>query len=73
MRPALEEIKTLEAFIAGALPEENRQEIEIRLLWDQDLQQKLGLQQIAYRSLREAGRAQLRQELKSIHARLFPA
>jgi hypothetical protein len=73
MRPALEEIKKLEAFISGTLPEESQQETEIRLLWDQELQQKLALQQITYRALREAGREQLRQELKLIHARLYPS
>jgi hypothetical protein len=73
MRPALAEIKTLEDFISGTLPEENRQEVEIRLLWDQDFQQQAALQKLAYRALREAGREQLRRELKAIHVSLFSA
>ncbi|MGV3589012.1 MAG: hypothetical protein ACO1OF_18555 [Adhaeribacter sp.] len=71
MRPALEEIKTLEAFVNGRLPAEERQEVEIRLLWDEYFKQKLQLQQLAYRAVQDAGRQQLRQELKNIHSRLF--
>ncbi|KAA5548614.1 hypothetical protein [Adhaeribacter rhizoryzae] len=71
MRPALEEIKTLEAFVNGSLPEEESQELEIRLLWDEYFKQKFQLQQLAYRAIQDAGRQQLRQELKAIHTRLF--
>lgn len=71
MRPALEEIKILEAFVNGSLPEEESQELEIRLLWDEYFKQKLQLQQLAYRAIQDAGRQQLRQELKAIHTRLF--
>ena len=71
MRPALEEIKTLEAFLNNSLPEEESQELEIRFLWDEGLEKNLQLQQLAYRSVQDAGRQQLRQELKAIHTRLF--
>jgi len=71
MRPALEEIKTLEAFVNGSLPEAESQELEIRLLWDEYFKQKLQLQQLAYQAIQNAGRQQLRQELKAIHNRLF--
>ncbi|TXK52852.1 hypothetical protein FVR03_00315 [Pontibacter qinzhouensis] len=71
MRPELEEIKLLEAFLGGSLHEEQEQELEIQLLWDQGLQQKVKLQELAYRAVQEAGRKQLRQELQAIHNRLF--
>ena len=71
MRPALEEIKTLEAFLKGSLPEEESQEIEIRLLWDNCFNQQFQFQQLAYQAVQDAGRQQLRQELKAIHTRLF--
>lgn len=71
MRPELEEIKTLEAFLQGHLPNEHEQDIEIRLLWDRDWRKQLEAQQLAYHAVREAGRKQLRQELQAIHQRLF--
>ncbi len=73
MRPALAELETLEAYTAGTLPPESRQDVEIRLLWNQTYKQSLALQQLAYRALQEAGRQRLRGELKAIHNRLFPS
>ncbi|RDC64219.1 hypothetical protein [Adhaeribacter pallidiroseus] len=71
MRPELEDIKQLEDLVNGSLPEEQAQDLEIRLLWDQSWQLALRQQQVAYQAIRAAGRQQLRAELKSIHARLF--
>lgn len=71
MRPALEETKLLEDYINGHLDEERQLEMEICLLWDQELKSKLYLQRQAYRALREVGRQQLRQQLRAIHTRLF--
>jgi len=71
MRPALEEAKTLEAYINNTLAEEKTIEVEIQLLWDQPFKNKLALQHIAYQALRAAGQQQLRHELKAIHTRLF--
>lgn len=71
MRPELEELKTLEAFLHGKLPGEQEQDIEIRLLWDQPWQQQVAAQQLAYKAVHDAGRNQLRQELQAIHQRLF--
>ncbi len=71
MRPELEEIQLLEAYLANSLPEAQRIEVEVRLLWDQEWQSKLSYQQLAYQAIRCAGRKQLRKELESIHARLF--
>ena len=71
MRPQLEEIRLLEAYVQGTLSEEQRIESEIRLLWDQEWQGQLAAQQLAYRALHLAGRGQLRRELNAIHARLF--
>jgi hypothetical protein len=71
MRPALAELETLEAYISGTLPADREQDVEIKLLWDQDYKQSFVLQKLAYQALKAAGRAQLREELKAIHARLF--
>ena len=71
MRPELEEIKLLEGYIQGTLLEEQAIDTEIKLLWDLVYQKKVAAQQLAYKALQEAGRQQLRQELKSIHNRLF--
>lgn len=71
MRPQLEEIKLLETYLAGTLAEEQRIEVEIRLLWDQEWQSQLNHQELAYQAIRCAGRKQLKNELEAIHARLF--
>lgn len=71
MRPLLEEVQTLEAYLEGSLPEEQHLDLAVRLLWDRELQQKLAAQQLAYRVIRLAGRRQLRLELEAIHVRLF--
>ena len=71
MRPELENIKLLEAYITGTLPEEQAIDTEIRLLWDGQWQQNLAAQRVSYEALREAGRQQLRLELKAVHTRLF--
>ena len=71
MRPELEEIQLLEDYLGGSLREEQEQEVGIRLLWDQEWQQKVAQQQLAYHALRMAGREQLRRELQAIHQKLF--
>ena len=71
MRPELEEIQKLEAFLNGRLEEEQELEIEIRMLWDQEWKQQVALQQLSYQAIREAGRERLRHELQAIHYRLF--
>ncbi|WP_020598831.1 hypothetical protein [Spirosoma panaciterrae] len=71
MRPLLNEVQLLEDYLKGTLPEDQQLDVEVRLLWDQDVQQKLASQQRAYRALRLFGRRQLRAELEAIHIRLF--
>lgn len=71
MRPELEEIQLLEAYLANTLSEEEQLEVEVRLLWDQEWQKRVSYQQLAYQAIRCAGRKQLKKELLSIHARLF--
>ncbi|GAB3223337.1 hypothetical protein [Spirosoma arcticum] len=71
MRPLLEEVQLLEAYTEGTLSEALHRDVAVRLLWDQDLQQKLARQQLAYKALRLFGRRQLRAELEAIHVRLF--
>jgi hypothetical protein len=71
MRPQLEEVQLLENYLHQRLPEEQRQDVEIRLLWDTAWQQNLGSQQLAYKAIRLEARKQLRRELEAIHTRLF--
>lgn len=71
MRPELEEVKLLEEYMQKRLPDDQQQDISIRLLWDKIWQHKLIAQETAYNALRLAGRQQLRNELESIHSRLF--
>jgi hypothetical protein len=71
MRPQLEEVKLLEDYLHQQLAHEQRQEVEIRLLWDKEWQQNLYCQQQAYQAIQNEGRKQLRRELEAIHTRLF--
>ncbi len=71
MRPELETMQRLEGYLHGNLNEEERVEVEVRLLWDREWQENLAAQQTAYQALRVAGRQRLRQQLQLIHARLF--
>jgi hypothetical protein len=71
MRPLLDEVQLLEDYLKGTLPEDQQLDVAVRLLWDQDLQQKQARQQLAYKALRLFGRRQLRAELEAIHIRLF--
>jgi len=71
MRPLLDEVQLLEHYLTGTLPEDQQLDVAVRLLWDQDLQQKHAGQQLAYKALRLFGRQQLRAELDAIHVRLF--
>ena len=71
MRPELEEVQRLDAYLRGTLNEEQQIDVAVRLLWDCDWQQKLAAQKRAYELLRLAGRQQLRRELEAMHVRLF--
>jgi hypothetical protein len=71
MRPELETMRRLEGYLHSNLNEEERVEVEVRLLWDREWQENLAAQQTAYQALRVAGRQRLRQQLQLIHARLF--
>ncbi|MFD2999712.1 hypothetical protein ACFS7Z_05030 [Pontibacter toksunensis] len=71
MRPELETMQLLENFLSGNLAEEEVVEVEIRLLWDQEWQQQVAQQQLAYHAIRESGRQHLRHELRAIHQKLF--
>jgi hypothetical protein len=71
MRPELEEIRFLENYLNHHLNEQEHMEAEVRLLWDQEYEKRLVAQRIAYQALQQAGRQQLRRELRTIHARLF--
>ena len=71
MRPQLEHLQLLENYLHQHLPEEQKQDVEIRLLWDKEWQQNVSSQQVAYEAIRCEGRKQLRKELEAIHTRLF--
>lgn len=71
MRPELEHLQTLDAFLHGRLPAGQTRDLAIRELWDQDWQQQVRQQQLAYQAVREAGRQHLRHELRAIHRKLF--
>ncbi|RRB07295.1 hypothetical protein [Larkinella rosea] len=71
MRPELEEVQLLESYLQGNLSEEQSLDVSVRLLWNQEWQQKLAAQKLAYQALRLAGRQQLRRELDAIYVRLF--
>lgn len=71
MRPELTIIELLDHYLHHRLPETDRMEVDVQLLWDQHWQQQLRAQQVAYQALRLAGRQQLRRELGAMHTRLF--
>jgi hypothetical protein len=71
MRPELERLHLIEQQLLNgpaALPAE---EWQLRELFDGELAADTAAQQQLYRSLRHAGRQQLRHELRQIHARLY--
>jgi hypothetical protein len=71
MRPELERLQLIEQQLLdgpAALPAETW---NVRLLVDSELAADAQMQQQLYHGLRLAGRQQLRQELRLIHARLY--
>ena len=73
MRPALERLHLIEQQLLrtpAALPAADWQ---LRQLFDGELAADAAAQQQLYYGLRRAGRQQLRQELRQLHARLYGA
>lgn len=71
MRPELERLRLIEQQLLNtpaALPAEDW---HLRQLLDGELAADAAVQQQLYHGLRLAGRQQLRQELRQIHARLY--
>ena len=71
MRPALERLHLIEQQLLhgpAALPAEDW---TLRQLFDGELAADAAAQQQLYHGLRQAGRQQLRHELRQIHARLY--
>ena len=71
MRPELERLHLIEQQLLNgpaALPAEDW---HLRQLLDGDLAADAEVQQQLYHGLRRTGRQQLRQELRTIHARLY--
>jgi len=70
MRKALRNIRLIETFLLGRLPNPQRQALQSRLLTDPAFQRSVAAQKSAYRFIRWAGRRQLKRELKQIHREL---
>ena len=71
MRPALERLRLIEQQLLdtpAALPAENW---HLRQLFDPELAADADAQRHVYHGLRRAGRQQLRQELRQVHAWLY--
>jgi hypothetical protein len=64
-------MRVVEAFLGGGLAEEQAVDLEIRLLWDEAFRGQVERQRLAYQAIRALGRQHLRQELQTIHDRLF--
>lgn len=71
MRPQLQEVQLLEDYLLNKLPPDKRIEVEVRLLWDKEWQCNLQKQKLAYNTIRQQGRKELRHELEAIHTRLY--
>lgn len=72
MRPALERLRLIEQQLLGTPAALAPADWRLRLLLDGDLAADTSAQQRLYRGLRAAGRQQLHQELRQIHAHLYP-
>ncbi|MBD2723562.1 MULTISPECIES: hypothetical protein [Hymenobacter] len=71
MRPELERLQLIEQHLLNGPAALPAGDWNLRLLLDGELAADTATQQRLYQGLRRAGRQQLRQELRSIHARLY--
>ena len=73
MRPELERFLLIEQQLLNHPAALSAGDWQLRQLLDGELAADADLQQQLYAGLRQAGRQQLRQELRAIHARLYDA
>ena len=71
MRPELERMRLIEAYLHRRLPPARASDLEVQLLFDPDLRAEVDTHRQLYRSLRAAGRRQLRGELEEIYQKLY--
>lgn len=71
MRPHLERLRLIEQQLLGSPAALPADEWNLRLLLDGELGADTDAQQQLYQCLHIAGRRQLRQELRTIHGRLY--
>lgn len=71
MRPELERLSLIEQQLLNGPAALPAAEWQLRLLLDGELSADTAAQQQLYRGLRAAGRRQLRQEVRTIHERLY--
>ena len=71
MRPELERLRLIEQQLLNSPAALPAADWNLRLLLDGDLQADTAAQQQLYQGLRLAGQRQLRQELRTIHERLY--
>lgn len=70
MRPELERLHLIEQQLLNTPAALSAEDWHLRRLLDGELAADAAAQQQLYHGLRQAGRQQLRQELRTIHARL---
>ena len=71
MRKSLRDIKDLEAYQEGRLPQAEQQRLQTALLVSPTLYEELVAQKRAYQLIRERGRQQLKNELEQLHVALM--
>lgn len=71
MRPELERLHCIEQQLLRTPAAVPAEEWQLRQLMDGELQADAAAQQQLYHGLRVAGRRQLRQELRTLHERLY--
>ncbi len=71
MRTSLNEIKQIEGYLQSTSNVEDRLVFEAQLQLDNDLEEKVTLQTMAYDQVRQYSRKQLREEIASAEQQVF--
>lgn len=67
----MNETQQLEAYLNGEMSPENKLLMDVRLVLNEGLKEKLLWQEKTYTLIKESGRRQLKQEIENVHQRLF--
>lgn len=67
----MNETQQLEAYLNGEMSPENKLLMEVHLVLNEGLKDKLRWQEKTYTLIKESGRRQLKQEIENVHQRLF--